>query len=81
MDPFKYCYQQFQLGHPDRYLYPYYKKDIENGSITPENFYGQLKPDLKMGAYISLDKAVDLYLANTVDTGNLRDSWRLNSVC
>lgn len=49
-----------------------------NGSITPENFYGKLKPDLKMGAYISLDKAVDLYLANTVDTGNLRDSWRLN---
>lgn len=49
-----------------------------NGSITPENFYGKLKPDFKMGAYISLDKAVDLYLANTVDTGNLRDSWRLN---
>ena len=49
-----------------------------NGSITPENFYGKLKPDLKMGAYISLDKVVDLYLANTVDTGNLRDSWRLN---
>lgn len=37
-----------------------------------------MKPDLKMGAYISLDKAVDLYLANTVDTRNLRDSWRLN---
>lgn len=49
-----------------------------NGSITPENFYGKLKPDFKMGAYIFLDKAVDLYLANTVDTGNLRDSWRLN---
>lgn len=28
--------QQFQLGHPDRYLYPYYKADIENGTLTPE---------------------------------------------
>ena len=49
-----------------------------NGSITPENFYGNLRPDFKMGAYVSLDKAVDLYLANTIDTGNLRDSWDLN---
>ena len=24
----------FPLGRPDRYLYPYYKKDIENGSLT-----------------------------------------------
>lgn len=27
---------QFQLGRPDRYLYPYYKHDIENGIITKE---------------------------------------------
>lgn len=26
----------FPLGRPDRYLYPYYKKDIENGSLTKE---------------------------------------------
>ena len=31
-----YSRQQFQLGHPDRYLYPYYKKDIESGKITRE---------------------------------------------
>jgi hypothetical protein len=49
-----------------------------NTSITPENFYGRLKPNLEMGAYISIDIEVELYLANTVDTGNLKDSWKLN---
>lgn len=35
--PFRYfAAQQFQLGRPDRYLYPYYKNDIENGKLTPE---------------------------------------------
>ena len=28
--------QQFQLGHPDRYLYPFYKKDTENGTLSPD---------------------------------------------
>lgn len=28
--------QQFQLGHPDRYLWPYYQADLEAGRITPE---------------------------------------------
>lgn len=28
--------QQFQLGRPDRYLWPYYEKDIANGTLTPE---------------------------------------------
>lgn len=27
---------QFQLGHPDRYLYPYYKKDTEAGILTDD---------------------------------------------
>ncbi|MBQ7386535.1 MAG: hypothetical protein IJW03_00025 [Clostridia bacterium] len=27
---------QFQLGHPDRYLYPYYERDIKSGKITRE---------------------------------------------
>lgn len=27
---------QFQLGHPDRYLYPYYKKDRDAGLLTDE---------------------------------------------
>ena len=26
----------YPLGRPDRYLYPYYKKDIENGTLTKE---------------------------------------------
>ncbi|MBE5767593.1 MAG: hypothetical protein E7335_10590 [Clostridiales bacterium] len=29
--------QQFQLGHPDRYLYPYYEKDLREGKITKED--------------------------------------------
>ena len=28
--------QQFQLGHPDRYLWPYYQADVESGRITQE---------------------------------------------
>ena len=36
MNPFRFCHQQFQLGNPDRYLYPYYKNDIEKGIITKE---------------------------------------------
>ena len=28
--------QQFQLGRPDRYLYPYYQRDRQNGTITRE---------------------------------------------
>ncbi len=42
-NPFRMCSQQFQLGHPDRYLYPYYKKDVENGSLNNE--YAQLLLD------------------------------------
>jgi formate C-acetyltransferase len=33
-NPYRPCFQLFQLGHPDRYLYPYYKRDIESGAIT-----------------------------------------------
>lgn len=46
-----------------------------NESITPQNFYGKLKPDLELGAFLALDVCCDLYLANTIDSGNLRDSW------
>lgn len=35
--------QQFQLGHPDRYLLPFYEKDIERGAITKD--YAQLLLD------------------------------------
>ncbi|MBE7024528.1 MAG: hypothetical protein E7408_00535 [Ruminococcaceae bacterium] len=44
LNPFRYSsQQQFQLGHPDRYLLPYYLKDIQNGVITKE--YAQLLLD------------------------------------
>ncbi len=49
-----------------------------NESITPINFYGNLKPCMEMGAFIGLDVGCDLYLANMIDTGNLHDSWMEN---
>ncbi len=39
-NPVRFGCQQFQLGHPDRYLLPYYEKDIESGALTKE--YAQL---------------------------------------
>lgn len=37
LNPFRsWSGQQFQLGHPDRYLYPYYKRDVEGGLLTNE---------------------------------------------
>ena len=35
-NPFRMGFQQFQLGHPDRYLLPYYEKDISSGKITKQ---------------------------------------------
>lgn len=49
-----------------------------NESVTPRKFYCNFKPCFEMGALFSLDIAVDLYLANTVDMGNLYDSWNKN---
>ncbi len=40
VNPYKTYYQQFQLGHPDRYLLQYYNDDIQSGAITKE--YAQL---------------------------------------
>ncbi len=42
---------QFQLGHPDRYLYKYYKSDIEAGRLTKER--AQLLLDL-LGIQINM---------------------------
>ncbi len=36
LNPFRVGHQQFQLGRPDRYLLPYYERDIKNGTLTPE---------------------------------------------
>ena len=36
LNPLKLHGMQFQLGHPDRYLLPYYEKDIKNGTLTKE---------------------------------------------
>lgn len=37
LNPLRFCTQQFQLGHPDRYLYPYYERDIQNGVLTRDD--------------------------------------------
>lgn len=37
LDPFRLNNQQFQLGHPDRYLLKYYLKDLQDGKITRED--------------------------------------------
>lgn len=42
LDPFRF-WQQFQLGHPDRYLLPFYEKDLREGRLTKE--YAQLLLD------------------------------------
>ncbi|MBE6609203.1 MAG: hypothetical protein E7634_00890 [Ruminococcaceae bacterium] len=36
LNPLRMGHQQFQLGHPDRYLLPYYEKDIKDGTLTKE---------------------------------------------
>lgn len=46
--------------------------DKRKESITPNNFFSNALPNLEFGACISLDIAVELYKANTVDTGYLK---------
>ncbi len=36
LNPLRNCPQQFQLGHPDRYLLPFYEKDLKKGNLTRE---------------------------------------------
>lgn len=42
-NPFRLNAQQFQLGHPDRYLLPFYLRDLQRGAVTRE--YAQLLLD------------------------------------
>lgn len=49
-----------------------------NRNLTPKNFYANVRPCIEMGAFVTLDIAVDLHLAHTVDTGNLYNSWHKN---
>ena len=36
LDPLRIGFVQFQLGRPDRYLYPFYENDRKNGALTQE---------------------------------------------
>ncbi len=36
LNPYIVGVQQFQLGHPDRYLLPFYEEDIKNGKISKD---------------------------------------------
>lgn len=49
-----------------------------NCSITPRHFYTQYTPDLLEYLYLSLDIVVPLHEADTVSTGNTKESWKLN---
>lgn len=51
LNPFRTNHQQFQLGHPDRYLWRFYEKDIKNGTLTKE--YAQLLLDC-LGVQINM---------------------------
>ena len=52
MNPLRFfSWQQFQLGHPDRYLEPFYRRDLESGKITRE--FAQLLLDL-LGIQINM---------------------------
>ena len=48
-----------------------------NESITPNNFFSNALPNLEYGAWISLDIAVELYKANTIDTGYLKSKRQI----
>lgn len=47
-------------GRIDQYLYPYYKKDIENGVITEEQ-----AQELFESMWVAMSEYVDLYLSET----------------
>lgn len=51
LNPYREWQQQFQLGHPDRYLLPYYEADIKSGAITKE--FAQLLLDC-LGVQINM---------------------------
>lgn len=36
LDPLRIGFVQFQLGRPDRYLYPFYENDVKRGILTDE---------------------------------------------
>ena len=47
-------------GRMDQYLYPYYKSDLENGAITPNE-----AQELLECVWVSMAQYVDLYLSKT----------------
>jgi len=63
-------------GERNRPLQPWVQG---NESVTPANFFGNHSPSCEYGMFIGIDVAVELYLAETIDTGNLEDSWSKNN--
>ncbi len=47
-------------GRMDQYLYPFYKKDLENGDITPDE-----AQELLESVWVEMASFVDLYLSET----------------
>lgn len=52
-------------GRMDQYLYPFYKKDIENGTITEEKVL-----ELFECMWVSMAQFIDLYLSDTGEAFN-----------
>nr|MBQ4320121.1 hypothetical protein [Clostridia bacterium] len=81
LNPLRFCSQQFQLGHPDRYLAPYYERDITSGRITKE--YAQLLLDC-LGIQINLRVPSGLssgYMVGGRDTSGKTVSNDLTEMC
>ena len=69
LDPLRKWHQQFQLGHPDRYLISYYEADIADGRIDKER--AQLLLDL-LGIQINMRVPSGLssgYMVGGIDRG------------
>ncbi len=49
-----------------------------NESITAANFLANNEPCFELGGFIALNLVTELYLANTIDTSYLFESWNKN---
>ncbi len=81
LNPLRLAFQQFQLGHPDRYLLPYYLNDIKNDVITKE--YAQLLLDC-LGIQINMRVPNGLssgYMVGGRDENNNIVSNELTDMC
>lgn len=81
LNPYRKGSQQFQLGHPDRYLLPYYEQDIQRGTLTRE--YARLLLDC-LGIQINMRVANGLssgYMVGGTDADGNTVANELTELC